>query len=112
LDNTGGFKMPEGTNNDSQVCAWCSKSIPADAVKCPYCQKWRKDIDRDRTIAYVWGFIGAIPGAIIGVALVNNKSFMGTGRGTLAILSFIISFAITLYYTARVSRKIGTWWWF
>jgi len=76
-------------NNDSQVCAWCSKSIPANAVKCPYCQKWRKDIDRDRIIAYVWGFIAAIPGSIIGISLVNNKSFLGTGRGTLAILSAI-----------------------
>jgi hypothetical protein len=103
--------MSESMNHE-QVCAWCSKPIPANAVRCPYCQKWRKDIDRDRTIAYVWGVIGAIPGAIIGVSLVNNKAFLGTGRGTVTILSFIIALVLALYYSSRVSRKIGTWWWF
>lgn len=104
--------MSEKMNDDDQICAWCSKPIPANAVRCPYCQKWRKDIDRDRMIAYVWGFIGVIPGSIIGVALVNNKPFLGTGRGTIAILIFIIALVVTLYYSSKVSRKIGTWWWY
>jgi hypothetical protein len=104
--------MSERKNDDEQVCAWCSKPIPANAVRCPYCQKWRKDIDHDRILAYVWGFIGAIPGAIIGGVLVIDRTFFKTGWGTITILSFIAALVIALYYSSKVSRKIGTWWWF
>ena len=28
-------------------CDWCRESIRIDAIKCPHCSKWRKDIQED-----------------------------------------------------------------
>jgi hypothetical protein len=100
--------MPEEVNENAQFCKWCSKSIPIDAVVCPYCRKWRKDIDRDRIIAYICAVLCAIIG-IIAVPIIRNDRI---GNWWVFILAFIMAFAITLYFTVKVSRKIRTWWWF
>lgn len=48
----------------TRLCEWCSESIPTEAVKCPFCQNWRKDIKRNRELGYRW-----VVGGILGIAL-------------------------------------------
>lgn len=40
-------KTPSSTTS-TRVCEWCATSIPEEALKCPHCTKWRKDIAEDR----------------------------------------------------------------
>jgi len=39
--------------HDARVCEWCAKSIPQQAIKCPHCGGWRKDIYMDRISFYL-----------------------------------------------------------
>jgi hypothetical protein len=32
----------------TRACEWCAESIREEALKCPRCQKWRRDIAEDR----------------------------------------------------------------
>ena len=36
-----------------RACEWCSELIKLDALLCPHCHKWRKDIQRDYN--FLWG---------------------------------------------------------
>jgi len=38
----------------TRVCEWCGESIPQQALKCPRCHQWRKDIAEDRFNFYLW----------------------------------------------------------
>ncbi len=33
---------------DTRVCDWCAESISRQALKCPHCHKWRRDIAQGR----------------------------------------------------------------
>jgi hypothetical protein len=124
----------------TRICEWCAESIPAVALRCPRCQKWRKDIENDiiisRTFAIasticlifiLLGIMGAIDGIIekgvrweeIGILeiMAGRRPRMETyvhitPVGFILIAGCIISFAVYTYYYIKASRKMGTWWWF
>ena len=35
----------------ARVCEWCAESIPQQAMKCPRCSRWRKDLESDSRTA-------------------------------------------------------------
>lgn len=37
----------------TRVCEWCGESIPQQALRCPRCHQWRKDIAEDRVKFYM-----------------------------------------------------------
>lgn len=37
-------KSQDKTQTATRICEWCDESISEKALKCPLCQKWRKDI--------------------------------------------------------------------
>jgi len=53
----------EPTSTSTRICEWCAESIPKQALKCPRCTKWRKDIEEDRR-----NYINRLLGGIIFVA--------------------------------------------
>jgi len=55
-------------------CEWCRELIHVDAVKCPYCQKWRKDVQKDITKNLNWAI------ASIGCAVVPVLVAIGAKR--------------------------------
>ena len=99
----------------TRVCEWCASEIPDEALKCPECNEWRKDIKNDKIICY--SFSG-LTGAVIGWNYYSGNwstlfdsfsmhSFMSTTSGLVTITSFLLS----LVYYIKVSKKIGTWFW-
>jgi hypothetical protein len=126
----------------TRICEWCAESIPAVALRCPRCQKWRKDIENDiiisRTFAIagticlifiLLGIMGAIDGIIekgvrwketeieiLGSRVPTTYGYITpvgiTPVGFILIAGCIISFAVYTYYYIKASRKMGTWWWF
>jgi len=41
-------ETPQGAPQESKKeCDWCHELIRIDAIKCPHCSKWRKDIQED-----------------------------------------------------------------
>jgi hypothetical protein len=123
--------MKVGTSpQNTRRCEWCAEVIPEAAVRCPKCQKWRKDIAEDRVKAYVWSLVAMIP-AVSFLAGVREgrwsrfdpvlgpfgktfsfEAFVSSPGGLVILAAFSLSLLLSLRYTARVSRKIGSWWWF
>jgi len=40
--------LPEPPKRPSRKCDWCSESISIEALKCPHCGKWRKELAEER----------------------------------------------------------------
>lgn len=124
----GGKTMSGNANNTAtRVCEWCAESIPQQALRCPRCQKWRKDIDKERVLAYVWACASIFPALLFVIGMRNGwwhrmKGFLAyefsigafiTSFSGLAVLAgFIMTSYLCWHYYAKVSRKIGSWWWF
>ena len=105
--------MPDSeTAADSRVCAWCSQPIPAAAVRCPFCQMWRKDVHNERVLCWIWILASLFP---VGI-LIFLRVALGAGIPWLLVAVLIAWLALhglmTIIYWVRVSRKIGTWFWF
>jgi predicted nucleic acid-binding Zn ribbon protein len=118
-----------GVQRATRTCEWCAETIPEDALRCPRCQKWRRDIDRERVLMYTFVAAIFIPAFIFGIGLRNQwwhestgtfglssefsfEAFMNSGSGILIILAGAVLFALSFYYYAKVSTKIQSWWWF
>lgn len=117
--------MSENTNN-TRVCEWCSESIPQQALRCPRCQKWRKDIDKERVQSYTWAGAAFLPALVFIVGMRNEwwhqtkgfllyefsiETFLTSFSGLAVLAGFIVTGCLCLYYYAKVSKKIGSWWW-
>jgi len=86
-----------------------------DAIRCPQCSGWRRDIYIDRMKCY--GLAG-VSGLVIGcsaAAGVWSSSGQGSASGPFIAIGMglaSVAFALgALGCAARVSKKIGTWWW-
>jgi len=125
-----------GADTATRVCEWCKESIPQHALKCPHCQKWRKDIDRERVLYYFWAgasilpillfFVGlreewwhrtkVVDSGFIKVLPVGSEfsimAFLTSFSGFVVLAGFVITCYLCCRYYVRVSRKIGSWWWF
>jgi hypothetical protein len=120
--------MEETTSTaDTRVCEWCAEKIAQKAVKCPKCTKWRKDIDQDRIKFYTWsGGAPAFPFFIYMIGSIKGwwreggffdshfsfGAFFGSASGLLVVAGVALSIWFSYVYYARVSKKIGSWWWF
>lgn len=117
--------VPE--NAGTRVCEWCAESIPAQAFRCPKCQKWRKDIDQERVLSYVWGGAVFFPALLFFVGMQNGwwlrmrgfyfyefsvGAFLTSFSGLAVLAGFSITGYLCWHYYAKVSRKIGSWYWF
>ena len=87
------------------ACSWCSKEMTSEALKCPGCGKWRKDISTERVIYY----------SLLGVSLFFLWIQERSGSSSFFASPWVWLFALTLvpcyYYYARLSKKMKTWWW-
>ena len=53
--------MDEDANvNTTRICEWCAMSILQQALICPYCRKWRKDIEHERFKFRTWSITSVI----------------------------------------------------
>ena len=59
-------------SDEERKCEWCAESIPQQALRCPRCQKWRKDIDEERLKFWTWKLLGFLPPCFFFVGLVND----------------------------------------
>lgn len=119
--------MNEATpSSNTRTCEWCAETIAQQALKCPKCSKWRKDIDQDRIKCYMWSCAGpALPVALFFIGLNEgwwtrggffNSSFslgafLSSASGLLVVAGFALSGWFSYVYYARVSKKIGSWTW-
>lgn len=101
--------------NESRKCEWCATPISIEAVKCPNCNEWRKDIRNDKYICYTFSIIGGLilgwsTGTSAWSSLFKSFSlneFISSTTGWVVVISAVVS----IYYYIKVSKKIGTWWW-
>jgi hypothetical protein len=113
-------------NEGTRVCEWCAETIPEKALRCSHCQKWRKDIEKEKILSYVWGLAAIVPAGLFAVgskerwwmegSLIHGYEFSFTlfltsVSGLAVIASFIIAGSLSWHYYAKVSRKIGSWIW-
>ncbi|MGD0551044.1 MAG: hypothetical protein ABSB25_00180 [Sedimentisphaerales bacterium] len=59
--------IPEKT----RVCEWCAQSIPQQAIKCPFCHKWRNDINKARQ-QVIAGLLGIIVFGFLALVLIKE----------------------------------------
>ena len=128
--------MSETVNeHDARVCEWCAKSIPQQAIKCPHCRGWRKDIYKDRIKCYFWSAIGGISmglfiagyrlgwwhelktspgqlGSLFPSYEFSFEAFLTSYSGIIIFIGIILGVLLSLVYGVKVSRKIGSWWWY
>lgn len=102
------------TGPELRVCEWCFTEIPEKAVKCPHCKEWRRDIHNEKMICYGLSItggaaigIGAAAGAWSRIGSFSFDVFLSQLDGWIVIALV----AASTYYYAKVSKKIGTWWW-
>lgn len=120
-----GFEEPK------RICEWCKKEISEDAIKCPNCGAWRRDVKEDRNKAYGWltafcfvallVIIGMTAGwwketsSFLGIQMEVSRfswsSFFSSGLGWFFIILFVITLWGSFHYWRKVSDVIGTWWW-
>ena len=63
--------MSEQFSTESRVCDRCSEQMPTNAVRCPKCTSWRKDI-RDDRIRLVSGLMSGMVFGVIAVVGVRE----------------------------------------
>jgi len=108
------------------ICSWCSESMSKNAVKCPHCSKWRKDIDQERVKCYTWAGAGIFPALLLFIGASEGwwveeirfadfhfsiKAFLFSYSGLAVILGEAITGYMCLHYYVKVSKKIGAYWW-
>lgn len=126
----------------TRVCEWCGESIPQQALRCPRCQKWRKDIEEDRVKCYGWTFTSILLGGLfyfycylggrlgwwtverwksfelVGVPMdiptteFSIGKFLSSPLMIILIAGIIITLCLSFHYYVKVSKKIGSWFWF
>jgi hypothetical protein len=126
---------PPPATEESTVCEWCREPIRDDALKCPHCHKWRRDIQDDINKNLKWavsgigcGILGAVFvavglsgetwrewnndwGRIVGApGSFSLKLFLSSWLGWLVLLSIagaITSIVISRRYAKSAQRKTG-----
>jgi len=73
--STAEEKLHGAPQESKKECDWCRESIRIDAIKCPHCSKWRKDIQQDINKNWTWAVYG------IGCALLAGV-FIAIGLDT------------------------------
>ena len=102
---------------DENLCGWCKEKMNPEAVKCPKCQKWRKDIYSERIKCYTLFTFSAI---FLTIAVINGFESQLFSEPTFSFgkffssiffwISIMLDIPAFVYYS-KISKKIGTWWW-
>lgn len=72
-----------------RICEWCHESISSEAVRCPRCHKFRKDIENDRLKFYFWLLFAFVPIVFFGVGL--NRGWWNKISGSIFSLNYEFS---------------------
>jgi len=126
-------ETPQGAPLESKKeCDWCRELIRIDALKCPHCSKWRKDIQEDINEQKKWKVcaiaffvlafsvvVGAerkgvwcedFLGSVFGSGDVSLHLFLSSYSGwfvLFCIAGFITSVVKRNHYGKSVKRKTG-----
>jgi hypothetical protein len=110
---------PSEVLRKERICEWCAQSIPQQAIKCPFCHKWRNDIDKARQKA-IAGFVGGIGLALLALVLLRGiiqsgagENLLSTSGGWVVIVLLICSVGLTVmsgHYQQILKRKTGSTW--
>jgi hypothetical protein len=108
--------------SSTAACGWCGESIPEQALKCPHCSSWRKDIARDRDMMHVWGMLGPLVAVVFFFLGLSQEwwtekhflsvtwswgKFFGSLSGLALIVWSVIAFVVSMYYGNRYNKKTG-----
>ena len=100
--------QPSPDQQPTSSCGWCTKEMPSEALTCPHCGKWRKDISTER-IAY-YSFLG-VSSLFLFIGALEARSVFSAFVGSVWFWLFVLTSAPCMFYYARVSKKMRTWWW-
>ncbi len=99
----------------TSTCEWCGAGKAPEAVKCPNCRSWRKDVGESRMKSYVFlGTAGALGGFLYGWGHWSAPgNFFSLEEFVLSISGWVVIAlaAFGTYFGIKVSRELGTWWW-
>ena len=94
-----------------RTCEWCAESIPQQALICPYCRTWRKDIYKARAQAYNFGLAALFLCLTVFISSVVTHELPFILFSAILFVGGIICACFYLRYYLEVSKKIGSWWW-
>jgi hypothetical protein len=116
---------------ETRKCEWCAKEIPQEALKCPHCGKFRKDISKDKFRCYLCAFfmVLALFSFFLGIrkgAWIENRSiwnmplsgvygfedfsfreFISDDSGLMILIGFGIVTGLFIYQGVRTGKKLG-----
>jgi hypothetical protein len=84
--------------------------IPAKALKCPHCQEWRKDIQRDRDMGWVWFGFGLVTVVFVTAFGWKNRwwtswqDFFNSASGWLVVIWAFTAGAVGTFYSNRYTK--------
>ncbi|HSU27741.1 MAG TPA: hypothetical protein VLJ68_05125 [Chitinophagaceae bacterium] len=106
------------------TCAWCTKPMEVDAIRCPSCGRLTKQIYYQKIICYVLCLAG---GLLIGFGISGmnkkkpqadfynyfeqNAPSSGGSSGTVMLIAGIVLALAGIYFWYIVSKKLGTYMW-
>jgi len=115
----------------NRTCEWCARSIPENALKCPYCHEMPRHVQRDALTAITWiaaGWLLALVVWAIGLAvgwwreagrfsdgsynispqLFSWDTFFSSASGLAVIAWLLASTVVGLFYLIRfINRSQG-----
>jgi len=115
-------KPPKIEASPTRTCEWCAESIPEQALVCPRCCKWRKDIEEDRR-NYITALVSTLViGVLCAAFFLCALTYSSESSGTTSITGFpglilILIAVILIIGESRIRRaknnlkqKIGSDW--
>lgn len=116
---------PVQQTSSTVQCEWCNQPMDSTAVRCSNCGKLKKSIYNDKIKSYIFCLIGGL-GIGFSFTFLKGKSndndmfnaYYGGGgnssdhtTGYILLAVGIIAALIGIYFYARVSQRLKTWWW-
>jgi DNA-directed RNA polymerase subunit RPC12/RpoP len=116
IEHQGSMADAEGSQRGVR-CHYCQSEMDAEAIKCPRCGKYLREIEKDKGIYRVFGYSAVALGVLWLWVLLDNKyafqtnSDFRTRMWILGIGCMVIScFSIPAWI--RVGKRTGEWFWF
>jgi len=121
----------------TRVCECCAQSIPQEAIKCPHCHEWRRDIQHSAQRIGTWlgvAILTVVCGFLLSILAKNRhdwerntgdwgwlktgafggpfswEAFFSSTTGKLMVLDaiiFLIACLLTYYYAIEQGRMTG-----
>ena len=123
----GDALMAEGQDErPRRSCGWCAERVVEDAVVCPHCRRWRKDVYQDRMWYYLWTAAAALAGGVLAFGFgmrwwhekvgpdemrFSTELFLQSRHGVASLVGFVICLLLVTVYWVKVSLKTRVWIW-